>query len=236
VRREPLVTPTAHGKRGGTGDAPSTRRARAPLPDGFRHLEAHLTGPAQHALLDAVAAALRSAPFYRPVMPRTGRAFSVLMTNLGALGWVSDRDGYRYQSVHPETGHAWPPMPAALQALWFEVTGYDAPPEVCLVNRYRDGSRMGLHVDADEQALDAPVVSISLGDDALFRIGGPARRGPTRSLWLRSGDVVVLAGASRHCYHGVDRTVPGSARLLTEHAAFDGGGRVNLTLRRVHRP
>lgn len=199
--------------------------------DGFRLYPAHLDPDRQRALLQEVMAAAGQAPFFTPTMPRTGAPFSVVMTNLGPLGWVSDRDGgYRYQSTHPVTGQAWPPMPDMLLEIWATLCGYSAPPEACLVNLYRGGAKMGLHVDADEEAADAPVLSISLGDAALFRLGGRRRTDPTRSLKLSSGDVAVLGGESRHFYHGVDRILPGTSRLIPD------GGRINLTLRRVTRP
>jgi len=135
--------------------------------------------------------------------------------------------GYRYQATHPETSAPWPPIPQMLLDLWDEVSGYAAPPEACLINLYRRGARMGLHQDADEDAQDAPVVSVSLGDIALFRVGGPRRGDPTRSFKLTSGDVIVLGGEARRCFHGVDRVMPETSRLIP------GGGRINLTLRRV---
>lgn len=152
------------------------------------------------------------------------------MCNLGPLGWVSDRAGYRYQPHHPGTGTAWPALPPALLELWFETTQYPEPPEACLVNLYRTGARMGLHQDRDEADLTAPVLSVSLGDDALFRLGGRTRKDPSRQMLLRSGDVVVLGGAARLCFHGIDRILPGSSTLVP------GGGRINLTLRRVTLP
>jgi len=179
---------------------------------------------AQKALLDAV---LGAAEFYRPVMPGSGAPFSVEETNFGPLGWYSDRDGYRYTATHPKTGAPWPAIPTALLALWDATTGYGAPPQCCLVNLYRAGARMGLHQDRDEQAADAPVLSVSLGDDALFRIGGATRRGPTQSLKLSSGDVLSFGGPARLAFHGIDRIVPGTSTLVP------GGGRINLTLRRV---
>lgn len=199
--------------------------------DGFRLYPAHLEPDRQRGLLQEVMAAAAQAPFFTPTMPRSGAPFSVVMTNCGPLGWVSDRDGgYRYQQTHPVTGQAWPPIPDILLEIWEALCGYAAPPEACLVNLYRGGAKMGLHVDADEAATDAPVLSISLGDTALFRLGGRRRTDPTRSLKLSSGDVAVLGGESRHCYHGVDRILPGSSRLIPD------GGRMNLTLRRVTRP
>ena len=199
--------------------------------DGFVFLPGRLDRVTQETLVSGVLAAVEAAPFYTPRLPRTGAAMSVSQTNLGPLGWVTDQaKGYRYESCHPLTGDRWPAMPDALLDLWRDVSGYPAPPEACLVNLYRDGARMGLHVDADEIAQDAPVVSVSLGDTALFRIGGPKRGDPTRSLRLSSGDVVVLGGAARRCFHGVDRVMAGTSRLVP------GGGRINLTLRRVTAP
>jgi alkylated DNA repair protein (DNA oxidative demethylase) len=168
-------------------------------------------------------------------MPRTGRPFSVAMTNLGPLGWVSDRaGGYRYQPTHPQTGEAWPPIPDVVLDVWRRVAEYPHDPEACLVNYYAPTARMGLHRDRDEEDFSAPVVSISLGDDCRFRVGGTARGDPTRSLKLSSGDVVVLAGDTRLAFHGVDRIHPGTSTLLDEW--FPAGGRINLTLRRVTRP
>lgn len=185
---------------------------------------------AQKSLLDAVFARVEIAPFYKPVMPKSGAPFSVDETNFGPLGWVSDRDGYRYAKTHPVTGKAWPDIPPALLALWDEVAGYPKAPECCLVNLYRGGAKMGLHQDRDEQARDAPVLSVSLGDDALFRIGGESRKGPTASLKLSSGDVLTFGGVARMAYHGIDKVIAGSSTLVP------GGGRINLTLRRVSAP
>lgn len=165
------------------------------------------------------------APFYRPLTPG-GRPFSVEMTNLGPLGWVSDGHGYRYQPLHPETGAPWPPLPGVLTGLWTLLTGRPDAPDACLVNLYRGEARMGLHQDRDEADLTAPVLSVSLGDAAMFRIGA-GEGGRTRTLRLSSGDVCALTGAARLARHGVDRILPGSSRLIP------GGGRINLTLRRV---
>jgi alkylated DNA repair protein (DNA oxidative demethylase) len=197
---------------------------------GFFHLPGFLGPERQEALVALLFDLVSRAPFFTPVMPRSGRPFSVVMTNLGSLGWVSDRRGYRYQPHHPATGEPWPAIPEEILAVWREVAGYPHLPEACLVNYYRPGARMGLHRDVDEEDLAAPVVSISLGDSALFRIGGNERQGPTRSLILASGDVAVLAGEARLAYHGIDRVMAGTSRLV------EGGGRLNLTLRRVRRP
>lgn len=153
------------------------------------------------------------------------------MTNCGALGWVSDKDGgYRYQPHHPVTGAPWPEMPPILLYLWREIAGYPAAPEACLINHYTGGTKLGSHIDADEEDFDAPVISISLGDNGIFHIGGTDRRAPKQRLLLRSGDVVVLGGASRRAYHGLDRIEPGTSDVVPR------GGRINLTLRRVSTP
>jgi alkylated DNA repair protein (DNA oxidative demethylase) len=182
---------------------------------------------AQAALVADVLARAEAAPFYKPAMPKSGTPFSVEETNFGALGWLSDRDGYRYVAQHPQTGEAWPAIPGALLNLWAEFSGYSAPPECCLVNLYRGRAKMGLHQDRDERALDAPVLSVSLGDDAVFRFGGTARKGATQSITLSSGDVLLFGGPARLMFHGIDRLRSGSSALIP------GGGRINLTLRRV---
>ena len=194
--------------------------------DGFRLFPAALDANVQQALVKEILAAAETAPFYRPVTPG-GKAMSVEMTSLGPLGWITDAKGYRYEPAHPVTGAPWPAMPRALVELWNRLTRSPAPPDACLVNLYRDGARMGLHQDKDESDFGFPVLSVSLGDTAVFRLGGPKRSDPTRSLRLASGDVCVLSGPMRLAYHGVDRIVPGSSRLIP------GGGRINLTLRRA---
>ncbi len=199
--------------------------------NGLRIYPDFLDAGAQRALLADIRAVIAEAPLYTPRVPGSGRAMSVAMTNCGPLGWFTDKaEGYRYIGRHPETGHSWPPIPDSALAIWNAVADYPHRPEACLINYYRAGSRMGLHRDQDEDAAEAPLVSISLGDIALFRIGGPTRKGSTRSIRLASGAVVVLAGAARQHYHGVDRIFAGSSRLIEE------GGRFNLTLRRVTRP
>jgi alkylated DNA repair protein (DNA oxidative demethylase) len=194
---------------------------------GVTHYPGYLDRAAQEALRDALREIIRAAPLFQPRMPRTGKAFSVRMTNCGPLGWVSDVEGYRYQPRHPETGAPWPAMPDVILQAWAELAAGAPAPEACLVNFYDQGARVGLHQDRDEQELSAPVVSLSLGDSCLFRVGGTERAAPTRSFRLHSGDALTLAGPARLAFHGVDRIMPGSSTLLAS------GGRINLTLRRV---
>ena len=199
-----------------------------PLAPGLHLYPGWLDRAAQEALRDEVEKIIRAAPLFQPRMPRTGRAFSVRMSNCGVLGWVSDAaGGYRYQATHPETGLAWPAMPDIALRAWRELGGYGLLPEACLINFYEDTAKMGLHQDRDEGDFAAPVVSLSLGDTCLFRIGGIERKAPTGSFRLESGDCLVLAGPARLAFHGVDRILPGSSTLLSD------GGRINLTLRRV---
>jgi DNA oxidative demethylase len=190
----------------------------------------YLDRNAQERLLAAVDAVLRTVPLYTPRMPKSGKPMSVRMSNCGPLGWVTDEAGYRYQTTHPESGEPWPPIPDALLTAWRELADYPHPPEACLINYYAGSAKMGLHQDRDEKDFAAPVVSLSLGDTCLFRLGGTRRNDPTRSLHLSSGDVLVLGGEARLAFHGVDRVMPGTSTLLPE------GGRINLTLRRVTQP
>lgn len=189
------------------------------LHDGF--LDTH----AQRALLAEVRDVAEAAPFVRPMTP-WGKPMSVAMTSAGRLGWITDRKGYRYEPRHP-SGAPWPPVPETALAVWRAVSGWAGDPDCMLVNYYREGAKMGLHRDADENEWAAPVVSISLGDPARFRMGGTARKDPTEAVELNSGDVLVMGGPARLAYHGVDRIRFGVSPLLAE------GGRINLTMRVV---
>ncbi len=197
---------------------------------GFIVLAGYYDADRQQKLLATLRALLQEAPLFTPRMPKSDRPFTVRMSNCGSLGWVSDKNGYRYAAAHPETGRPWPPLPDALLRLWDSVADYPHPPEACLINFYGPAAKMGLHQDRDEADFAAPVVSLSLGDSCLFRIGGLKRGEPTRSFRLNSGDVLVLGGEARLAFHGVDRIYPGTSTLLAE------GGRINLTMRRVTRP
>ncbi|MEQ3624583.1 MAG: alpha-ketoglutarate-dependent dioxygenase AlkB [Celeribacter sp.] len=191
----------------------------------FEIRQGWLDRPAQEALLDDLRDVIAAAPLVRPVTPR-GQLMSVRMTSAGRYGWVTDRRGYRYEAHHPQ-GMAWPPIPDRVLKIWQDCTALARRPDCCLVNWYGEGARMGLHQDKDEADFGYPVVSVSLGDEGLFRMGNPTRGGRTESLWLQSGDVVVMGGAARLTYHGVDRIRFGSSTLMPK------GGRINLTLRVV---
>lgn len=194
--------------------------------NGFRLLPGRLDAEAQSALLSEVLSRVEACPLVRQVTPG-GKAMSVAMTSFGALGWTTDRAGYRYEPRHPETSEPWPAIPQLLLDLWAELADPSTPPDACLVNYYGPEAKMGLHQDRDEADLAFPVLSVSLGDTAVFRLGGTRRSDPTRSIRLSSGDVCLLAGEARLAHHGVDRILPGSSRLVP------GGGRINLTLRRA---
>lgn len=199
------------------------------LPEGLSYHPDFLDRAAQEQLVASIREIVAEAPLFVPAMPRTGKEMSVRMTNCGPLGWVTDKErGYRYQPSHPVTGKPWPAIPAMLLDIWNRVAGSAKPPEACLVNFYDDSARMGLHQDRDEKDLEAPVLSVSLGNTCLFRVGGTDRKDPTMSLKLRSGDVFVIGGPGRLCFHGVDRIYPSTSTLLKN------GGRINLTLRRVN--
>jgi alkylated DNA repair protein (DNA oxidative demethylase) len=201
------------------------------LPNGIHLIPGYLDRAAQERLLDEVRGVVARAPLFRPEMPRTGKPMSVRMTNCGPLGWVTDRSGgYRYQQTHPVTGELWPAMPQPILRIWEELSSWPHPAEACLINFYSQDARMGMHQDRDEKDLSAPVVSISLGDTCLFRVGEKTREGRTASFKLHSGDALILAGPGRLCFHGVDRIYPDTSSLLKN------GGRINLTLRRVTLP
>jgi alkylated DNA repair protein (DNA oxidative demethylase) len=197
------------------------------LKPGLRLHKTALDRAAQEALRDELRELLREAPLFRPAMRRSGKPFSVRMSNCGPLGWVSDISGYRYQAHHPETGRPWPAMPQSLLALWRAFAECDLDPDACLINFYDEQARMGAHQDRDETDFSAPILSVSLGDSCRFRHGGDNRRDPSESIRLDSGDILVFGGPARLMFHGVDRILPKTSTLLDEP------GRINLTLRRA---
>lgn len=192
---------------------------------GFHVFKGHLDAAAQSALVADIRIVALAAPMFSPETPY-GKPMSVRMTSAGAVGWYADRSGYRYTPVHP-SGTPWPPIPSAVLEMWRALTGLTRDPDCCLINYYGEGARMGMHQDKDEASFEWPVLSVSLGDAGLFRIGNTTRGGTTESLWLESGDVVVMGGDARLTYHGVDRIRFGSSSLLPK------GGRINLTCRVV---
>ena len=199
------------------------------LGNGARLYRRYLDDRAQTELARATIDLAGRAGWLSPLTPG-GRPFSVRQINFGPLGWVSDRAGYRYEPTHPETGDPWPPMPQALNDLWQDLQPHAPPPEACLVNHYRAGAKMGLHVDADEADRTTGLVTISLGAPARFRLGGPSKSDPTESLRLESGDVLLMAGPSRNAAHGIDRIYE-TDDLFAPPLGFEG--RISLTLRRV---
>lgn len=192
---------------------------------GFEILRGALDRPAQEALVEDLRGVIRAAPLFSPLTPY-GKPMTVRMTSAGRYGWYADRRGYRYERQHP-SGVDWPPIPEAILTLWQQQVSDQRDPDCCLINYYGEGARMGMHQDRDEADFSWPVLSVSLGDDGLFRIGNATRGGTTESIWLTSGDVVVMGGAARLTYHGVDRIRFGSSSLLPN------GGRINLTCRVV---
>ena len=192
---------------------------------GFDIFQEWLDAEAQAGLLEAARMVAEAAPLITPTA-RFGRPMSVRMTSAGDWGWLAANGNYHYSPVHPD-GMAWPPIPEPLFDIWRHVTGLKRLPDSCLINYYTEGAKMGLHQDRDEGAFRWPVLSISLGDDALFRIGGAERQARTQGIWLRSGDIVLMGGEARLYHHGIDRIRFKSSRLLPD------GGRVNLTLRVV---
>jgi alkylated DNA repair protein (DNA oxidative demethylase) len=197
------------------------------LKPGLRLYKSALDQAAQEAVLGELRAILREAPLFRPTMPRSGKPMSARMSNCGALGWVSDIAGYRYQETHPETGRPWPTMPPNILELWRDYSGHESGPDACLINYYDPNAKMGAHQDRDEVDFSAPILSVSLGESCRFRFGGISRGGPREAIRLDSGDILVFGGPARMMFHGVDKILSGTSTLLSPP------GRINLTLRRA---
>jgi len=181
------------------------------------------------SLVDSIAKIAEAAPFRHFITPG-GRRMSVAMTNCGTAGWVSDRSGYRYDSLDPATGRMWPEMPESFVRLAersaAEAGFADFTPDVCLINRYEPDTRLTLHQDRDERDFTAPIVSVSLGLPAIFLFGGFRRGDRPLRILVESGDVAVWGGPARLRYHGVDTLAAGTHPLT-------GSYRFNLTFRRA---
>lgn len=203
-----------------------------PADKGFFLFKSKLTRAAQEEIRDAARTVVSQAPLFRPTMPNSGQPFSYSMTNCGELGWVADRQGYRYQQNHPDTGERFPVMPKVIQDLAItlakETGNSDFYPESCLLNFYRKGQKLGLHQDNTETNLSAPIISISLGDSGIFILGGKHRTAETKQYIVQSGDCLVMSGESRNYFHSFKGIVPNSSSLLKN------GGRLNLTIRQVN--
>lgn len=185
----------------------------------------YLDRDAQKQLVADIRKVVEKAPLNSPITP-WGKPMSVGMSAAGKYGWFTDRKGYRYIDAQP-SGAPWPLIPLSVLALWERLVSTERLPDCCLINYYKEKAKMGLHQDKDEANFDWPVLSISLGDTALFRVGGLDRKDPTKSVLLESGDVAILGGEARLAFHGIDRIKFGSSTLLKQ------GGRINLTLRVV---
>ncbi len=209
-------------------DSDAAPRDSEPLEEGAVLLRGFATAEAPK-LVEEVTRIAQAAPFRFLVTPG-GYTMSVAMTNCGRVGWVSDRRGYRYDPVDPDTGAAWPPLPAAFQDLAVRAAAeggfanYD--PDACLINRYVAGAKLGLHQDKDEKDAWSPIVAVSLGLPAVFLWGGKSRSDPQRRLRVESGDVAVWGGPARFVYHGV-------APLKDGEHPLTGACRINLTFRKV---
>jgi len=207
---------------------PEVRSGREEIADGAVLLRG-LARDGEAELLAALRDVIASAPFRHMETPG-GHRMSVAMTNCGAVGWVTDRSGYRYAAVDPASGLPWPEMPAPLRDLALLAAaeagfaGFD--PDACLINRYKPGAKMALHQDKDERDFAAPIVSVSLGLPATFLFGGLARSDKPRRFALIHGDVVAWGGPARLAYHGVAPLKDGAHPLL-------GPQRINLTFRKA---
>ncbi|HEY0330500.1 MAG TPA: DNA oxidative demethylase AlkB [Rhodopseudomonas sp.] len=202
--------------------------ARQPIGEGAVLLRGFALGE-ESELIAALRAILAAAPFRHMITPG-GHTMSVAMSNCGAVGWVTDRKGYRYDAVDPASGNRWPAMPALFAGLARRAAGEagfaDFQPDACLINRYVPGAKMSLHRDKDEADFTAPIVSVSFGLPAVFMFGGMSRSDKPQRFALQHGDVVAWGGASRLVFHGVAALKDGEHPLL-------GRQRINLTFRKA---
>jgi alkylated DNA repair protein (DNA oxidative demethylase) len=207
---------------------PDVRPSREAMAEGAVLLRG-FARPFEAELLPALRAIVKQSPFRHPITPG-GHRMSVAMTNCGNAGWVSDRTGYRYDAIDPESKQPWPAMPPVLRRLAADAAddaGFNGfAPEACLINRYVPGAKLSLHQDKDELDFAAPIVSVSLGLPAIFLFGGLMRADKTARYRVEHGDVVVWGGPSRLAYHGVAPLTDGEHPVL-------GRQRINLTFRKV---
>ena len=193
--------------------------------NGCRILKGYLDRSAQEAIVENIREVIAKAPLFSPLTP-WGKPMSVGMSSAGKYGWYTDKKGYRYEDKHPN-GSPWPDIPISVRKIWASLVSQARHPDCCLINYYKETAKMGLHQDKDEANFDWPVLSISLGDTGIFKVGGLSRKDPAQKIDLESGDVAILAGPARLAFHGIDRIKFGSSTLLSK------GGRLNLTLRVV---
>ncbi len=194
------------------------------------HLQQYLTLQQQTEILTVCRQVARQSPLFTPTM-KSGKPFNYQMTNCGDFGWISDTKGYRYSETHPN-GKPWTPIPEMIYNLTKDLANQigepDYLPQTCLINFYQHDGKLGLHQDNSEKNLKPAIISISLGDDAIFLMGGNKRNSPTQEILLKSGDILQLFGDSRLAFHGIKKIIPGTSGLLKN------GGRLNLTIRQIH--
>lgn len=193
--------------------------------NGCKVFKGYLDRTSQTEMVQDIRKIVEKAPLFSPLTP-WGKPMSVGMTSAGKYGWFTDKSGYRYEPQHPN-GSPWPPIPQSVLTVWSDLVSETRQPDCCLINYYKKTAKMGLHQDKDEADFNWPVLSISLGDTGIFRVGGLNRKDPTEKIDLESGDIAILEGKTRLAFHGIDRIKFGSSGLLKD------GGRINLTLRVV---
>ncbi len=194
------------------------------------HLQQYLTLKQQNEILKVCREVARQFPLFTPVM-KSGKSFNYQMTSCGELGWISDTKGYRYSETHPN-GKPWTPIPEMINNLAKDLANQIGEPgyipQTCLINYYQKVGKLGLHQDNSEKNLKPAIISISLGDDAIFLMGGNKRNDITQEIILKSGDIIILYGESRLAYHGIKKIIPDTSKLLKN------GGRLNLTIRQIY--
>ena len=193
--------------------------------NGCKVFKGYLDRTSQTEMVQDIRKIVEKAPLFSPLTP-WGKPMSVGMTSAGKYGWFTDKSGYRYEPQHPN-GSPWPLIPQSVLTVWSDMVSETRQPDCCLINYYKKTAKMGLHQDKDEADFNWPVLSISLGDTGIFRVGGLNRKDPTEKIDLESGDIAILEGKTRLAFHGIDRIKFGSSSLLKD------GGRINLTLRVV---